>query len=198
MDRPRTAHDGTAAPGGDGPGGDAPDAAGGKGPLAGFTPLRVLGVTVMLGVAVFWIWIFSGAARRQNPDYLQDREWVERAEATCAVVQEGIDARSAQGDRTPEQRADDIDTSSAELRGMLDDLAAPLPGPQEDRAVVEPWLADWQQLLSDRDTYATAIRVNPDARFLTVEKFNDPLDTVIKIFADVNDMPSCGPAGDVG
>lgn len=176
------------------PGADAP-----SGPDRVFTPARVLGVSVMLAIALFWLWIFSGAARSQNPDHLDDRAWVERAEATCAATMATIDERHADaGRQSQDERADAIDASSADLRAMLATLADPLPAGAADREVVEPWLADWESLLGDRDRYAAAVRVNPDARFLTTEKFNDPLDTVIETFAKVNEMPACGPAGDVG
>ena len=92
-----------------------------------------------------------------------------------------IDERSRAG-RAPgraAERADAIDESTDDLEAMLADLRDPLPEPAADRAVVEPWLADWAQLLEDRRTYADAVRVNPDARFLTDEKFNDPLDRVV-------------------
>lgn len=165
----------------------------------GFTPLRVLGVVVMLAIALFWLWIFSGAPRRQNPDYLSDRSWVEQAEATCAATMDTIDERASSAGREDRAvRADAIDAGTADLRSMLDELGSPPPDDADDREVVGTWLADWRRLLDDRVIYARAIRVNPDARFLTTERFNDPLDRVIEVFADVNEMPSCGPAGDVG
>lgn len=160
---------------------------------------RVAGVAGMLVIALFWIWIFSGAAREQNPDRLDDRAWVERAEATCATTQATIDARTAgAGTQSRAARADDIDASTEDLRAMLAALADPLPEGASDREVVSRWLDDWDRLLDDRDAYADAVRVNPDARYLTEEKFDDPLDRVVETFADVNDMPSCAPAGDVG
>lgn len=162
---------------------------------------RGAGVATMLLIALFWFWIFSGAPRRQNPDFLDDRAWVERAEDTCTATMEGIDARgegSEGSERTREQRADEIDASSADLRAMLAALADPPPTATSDREVVEQWVADWNTHLSDRDRYADAIRTDPGARFITTEKFGDQIETVIETFADVNEMPACGPAGDVG
>lgn len=158
-----------------------------------------LGVTVVLAVIVMWIWIFSGAARKTNPDYLDDRAWTEDAEETCAATIERIDERSASaGSQDTAERADAIDASTDDLEAMLAELRDPLPESSGDQAVVEPWLEDYDQLLQDRRDYADAVREDPDARFLTTEKFNDPLDRVVQTFAEVNDMPSCVPAGDVG
>ncbi len=157
------------------------------------------GVAVVLAVALMWIWIFSGAARKENPDYLEDRAWAADAEETCAATAERIEERSASaGRQDAEARADAIDASTDDLEAMLADLRDPLPGSDADRSVVEPWLDDYARLLEDRRTYADAVRDDPDARFLTTEKFNDPLDRVVQTFAEVNDMPSCVPAGDVG
>jgi len=181
----------TAGPVAGGP--DAPDS------TRWTMPLRVLGVAAMVAIVLFWFWIFSGGPRKQNADRLDDRRWVARAETTCARTMGRVDTRAeAAGRQDRDARAAAIDTSSTDLRRMLDDLRSPLPSRAGDRDVAEQWLGDWDRLIDDRDTYADAIRRNPDARFLTEEKFRDPLDRVIEIFADVNDMPSCGPAGDVG
>ncbi|CAN5493107.1 hypothetical protein BH24ACT4_BH24ACT4_17810 [soil metagenome] len=178
---------------------DAPPAPAGEAPGRGVLTWRVVGVMALLAIALFWLWIFSGAARKQNPDFLSDRAWVEDAEVTCAATMATIDDRAAPAGRQDQAtRADAIDASTEDLRVMLADLGSPGPDDADDRALVDQWLSDWDQLLVDRSTYADAIRVNPDAQFFTTEKFSDPLDKVIEVFADVNDMPSCGPAGDVG
>lgn len=172
--------------------GDAPE-------RSGRSVWTYLGVSVVLAVVLMWIWIFSGAPKKVNPDRLDDRAWAERAEETCRATMEGVDARSSTSSgQSPDQRGDAIDASSDDLEAMLARLADPLPESEADREVVRPWLDDWASLIEDRRTYADAVREDPDARFLTSEKFNDGLDDVIGIFADVNDMPSCGPAGDVG
>jgi hypothetical protein len=153
----------------------------------------------MVAVALFWFWIFSGAPRRDNPDRLEDRAWVERAEDTCARTMAGVDERSETAGREDRvARADAIDASSADLRAMVGALRDPLPDGAGDREVVERWLADWEELIANRETYADAVRDDPGARLLLTEKFDDPIDRVIEVFADVNDMPACGPAGDVG
>lgn len=180
---------------------EAPPRPGAPGPDDGrfHTAWVVAGVVVMVAIALMWVWIFSGAPRKLNPDHLADRDWVERAEQTCAATQEGIDERTTSaGRQDTEARADAIDASTDDLEAMLGDLADPPPETDDDRALVEAWLADYDRLLEDRRTYVDAVRIDPDARFLTTEKFNDPLDRVVQTFAEVNDMPSCIPAGDVG
>ena len=171
----------------------------GVGPGRRTTVLRVLGVAAMIGIALFWFWILSGAPRRQNPDYLSDRGWAARAETACAATMDRVDARAKTAGRDDRRaRADAIDASTDDLREMLETLRAPLPSGASDRAVVEPWLDDWTSVLGDRSRYAEAVRRDPDAQYKTTPKFNDPLDQVVEVFAEANEMPSCAPAGDVG
>jgi len=96
------------------------------------------------------------------------------------------------------------------LAGLAPDggLYVPERYPQVDSAT----LADWRRILSGDGYAALAHAVLtlfvgdiPSADLLgicrrayTVEKFGDPLDRVVQTFAEVNDMPSCAPAGDVG
>lgn len=165
-----------------------------------------LGIAVFVAMILFWAWAFgSSIAQRNEPatsrnaDYLDDRAWVADAEATCAAVMEVIDERTVVADeQQADERATTIDQSTDELEAMLATLADPGPDSSADAEVVAEWFGDWEQLISDRRTYADALRTDPDARFYTIEKFNDPLDRVVQTFADVNQMPSCAPAGDVG
>lgn len=178
---------------------DRPEGPAGAAPGGRRSGWTYAGVGIVLAVALMWLWIFSGGPRKVNPDRVADRDWAERAEDTCRTTMDGIDERAAPaGRQDTATRADAIDQSSDDLDAMLARLADPLPDDADDRAVVEPWLADWARLVDDRRAYADAVRTDPDARFLTSEKFSDGLDDVIETFADVNDMPSCGPAGDVG
>ena len=105
--------------------------------------LRGLGVAVVLAVALFWIWAFTQSVRQKdepatsrNPDYLEDRDWVADALATCEATMDGIDERSREaGTQDRVARADAIDESTADLRVMLEALRSPLPAPASDRDV---------------------------------------------------------------
>jgi hypothetical protein len=180
---------------------EAPPRPQGDSPPAGrrATAWTAAGVAVVLAVVLMWIWIFSGAAKKTNPDWVTDRDWAEQAEDTCAATQQVVDERAAPaGRQSAAERADAIDESTEDLAAMIAALRDPLPDSAADREVVEPWLADWEKLLDDRRTYADAVRANPDAQFYTEEKFSDGLDSVIETFANVNEIFSCAPAGDVG
>lgn len=171
------------------------------GPLTRHRPTlwTYLGVATVLAVAVMWIWIFSGGPEKVNPDRIADRGWAERAEDTCRATMERVDERTVPaGTQATAARAAAIDASSDDLEAMVVALADPLPESAADREVVEPWLDDWATIIEARRTYVANVLEDPDARFSIPEKFRDGLDDVVETFADVNDMPSCGPAGDVG
>jgi hypothetical protein len=160
---------------------------------------RVLVVVVVLGIVAFWAWIFSGAPRRQNPDYLSDRRWVAAAERTCASTRVRLaDLPNAATTDDADKRARVLDRATDHLDTMVDGLADPPPGNRADADLASQWVGDWRRYLAARRDYADRLRVDPDARLLLDEKFDDPLDTVIETFAKVNDMPSCATPGDVG
>jgi hypothetical protein len=159
---------------------------------------RVLAVMAAVALILFWLWIFSGAPRKQNPDYLEDRAWAERTEATCAATVARIDELpDAPSAASSAERADVVDRANDELEAMLDDLDAHPPSNPDDLEVVRPWLADWRTYLGNRRDYADRLRTDPDAQLLVDEKFRDSIETVIGTFAEVNEMDSCVVPGDI-
>ena len=160
---------------------------------------RALVVAVVLGLVLFWAWIFSGAPRRQNPDYLDDRRWVAAAERSCAATRERLEnLPDATTTTDATARAEVLDRATDLLDTMVDGLADPPADDRADADLVRRWVDDWRRYLVARRDYADRLRIDPDARLLLDEKFNDPLDRVIETFADVNAMPSCATPGDVG
>lgn len=165
----------------------------------GWSFARVLAVTTGLALILFWLWIFSGGPRKQNPDYLEDRAWAERTEATCAATVARIDdLPAAPSAASSSERAAVVDRANDELEAMLDELDVDLPSSKDDLEVVRPWLADWRTYLANRRDYADRLRTDPDAQLLVDEKFRDSIETVIGTFAEVNEMDSCVVPGDVG
>ncbi len=165
----------------------------------GRTLPRILAVTAALALILFWLWIFSGAPKKQNPDYLEDRAWVDRSEATCAAAVDRIEALpAAPSSRDAAARADVVDQANDELDRMLDRLEADQPTGEGDLEVVRPWLTDWRAYLANREDYAARLRQDAGAQLYVDEKFSDNIDTVIQTFAEVNEMGSCAPPGDVG
>lgn len=163
--------------------------------------LRVLGVTVVVVMAIFWVWILSGAPRKDNPDLLDDREWVADAIERCeqmrtelAELPNSLEAESA------DERADTLEEANTIVGEMLDDLESTAPTETDDADRLRGWFRDWRLHEQDRIDYVDVLRRHPNAQFGVTEHpdFNDPIDEVIRVFADVNDMKACRVPGDVG
>src|SRR4051794_23730795 len=121
----------------------------------GWTIPRVLAVGTAGALILFWIWILSGAPKKQNPDRLDDRAWVSRAEATCAAAMHRIDELPpAQATKAAGARADVVAQANDELSAMLDRLSADPVTDTSDAELVRQWLADWRRYVGNRQDYA--------------------------------------------
>lgn len=162
---------------------------------------RALAVVVVLLVIAFWAWIFTGGPRRENPDRLADRAWVESAIDRCDQMLDELDEiPNAASATSGAERAQQVRAANTAISAMVDDLERSAPTDQHDRDVLDPWFADWRVLLQDRAAYAAAVVEHPGARFQVTEneEMGRGVDDTIRTFADVNDMPECRPPDDVG
>lgn len=163
--------------------------------------LRVLGVAVVLGMLVFWAWILSGAPKKLNPDYLDDRDWVAYADGRCEEMRVGIAGLpNAIEAETPQERAETLARANEIIADMLDDLEASRPREGDDVERLDGWFRDWRIYEADRVRFLERLRTGEPARFDVTEHpdFNEQVDEVIRVFADVNDMRACRVPGDVG
>lgn len=163
---------------------------------------RVLAVSVFVGMVIFWAMVFAGYFDRKNPDYLKDRSFAARISRQCAATKKTIsNLPKAQQARTADDRAGTVDRATELLTAMVGKIEAQPPRDVgSDQRIVRLWIADWRHYLKNRRDYTSALRRDPRARFLVDIKprtKNDAYDTVVKNFADINNIPSCGPPGDV-
>ncbi len=161
---------------------------------------RVIGVAVVVLFALFWIgatvWFFGD----ENPDRLQDRNWVEGAEARCASARDALDRLPAARDAVDmADRAEQITASTAVLADMVADLRASVP-PGDDGELVNLWLGSWEVYLGDRLAHADALQAGEDRQFrVSVDpERNEGVDALLDAFAGRNHMPSCGDPLDIG
>jgi hypothetical protein len=163
---------------------------------------RVLAIAVSVALVVFWIWIFSGGPARPNPDRLDDREFVARAEERCQQLLDDLAELPGPGEfDDADDRADVLEEANVLVGQMVDDLEADAPRTGDDRVRTDGWLGDWRTYLADRADYAERLRSDPEAKLLISINpvLQDPVDKTIQIFADdANDMPACVTPGDVG
>jgi hypothetical protein len=163
------------------------------------TPTRVLvGIVVVTSFAL-WAYAFSGLARRDAPDTLNDPSFAAAAEPICAAAIADIDALPAamtfEGD--PLGRADNLDQATDRLEAMVRSLEPLTTGTDRDRQIIDAWLSDWDTYLGDRRGFAEAIRVDPDEPFQLTGRQGKAITAPMNRMATVNDMPSCAPPGDV-
>lgn len=157
-----------------------------------------IGIAVVVLFAVFWIgatiWFFGD----ENPDRLQDREWVADAEVRCAEARDELDRLpQARNASDMSDRADQIEASTAVLADMTADLAASAPE-GDDGELVGLWLASWETYLNDRLAHAEALRGGEDRQFRVSVERGEGVDALLDAFADRNRMPSCGDPLDIG
>jgi hypothetical protein len=159
--------------------------------------LAVVGALAMVG---FWAWILSGAPKRDNPDRVDDRQYVAAVDRHCRAAVRAIDALPPAIDsKTPSARADVVDEATAVLGRLVDRIEADAPRAGDDAIRLKGWVRDWRIYLGNRRDYATRLQSDRRAQFLVdVNKAGDPIDRPIKNFADINDIPACDPPGDVG
>jgi len=147
---------------------------------------------------LFWIYAFSGLAKREPPDSLQDPAFATRAEPRCATTAAAVaQLPPAPTARTPAERADTVEVGTGLLRSLVTDLQTMVPADGPDRALVLAWLDDWNSYLGSRDDYARRVRTDPRARFLVDDRDGQAITVPMDNLATVNRMPSCVTPGDV-
>lgn len=167
----------------------------------GFTWGRGLAIVAVVSMIIFWIWIFSGAAKKDNPDYLQDRTYVASLVEQCQGLRDQLDKLPNAADMTSQdERADVLDDANVLVGQFIDDVAASAPTSGGAAKSMKGWLTDWRTYLGDREDYAKRLRTEDNAQLLLTKSTigADSVDKAIQIFTQVNDIPECDTPGDVG
>lgn len=157
-------------------------------------------MVIVLALVGFWIWILSGAPKRDNPDRVADRALINTTARRCKEAVDAIDKLPAATDsHTPRARAAVVDQATTILDRLVDRIEADTPTTGDDTIRLRGWTGDWRTYLRDRRSYTQRLRHDPRAKFLLdVNKAHDSIDRAITNFADINDIPACDAPGDVG
>ena len=161
---------------------------------------RVLGILVFLALIVFWIYVFANRSSVAHPDEFDDPTWLAAAESVCAERQAAIaelpNAASVSG---AVERGELVALGTLELEDMVEDLhELGLPTDTQGAETVPKWLADYEIFLQDRRDWSDILLTGEDPPFLISGNANEVRVTdQLRTFAEVNDMPSCAPSGDV-
>jgi hypothetical protein len=166
----------------------------------GLTWGRGLAIGAVVLMVIFWVWIFSGAPKKTNPDYLDDRAYAASLEDRCQALRDDLDDLPNAADLdTQAERADVLDDANVLVAGFIDDIEAEAPTTGDAARSMDGWIADWKTYLADREDYAQRLRTEEDAQLLVSRsKLGDSVDKTIQVFTQVNDIPACDTPGDVG
>jgi len=165
-----------------------------------FTVFRVLGVIAFLLMALFWIWAFNNRDSVPHADEFDDPAYTEAAEAICSKRQATIrEFPLATEVDNPIDRGLLVERGTAELEAMVAELKMlPLPSAEKGAEAVPQWLADWDLYLTDRVAYTEVLATGSDPAFLlSANPGGARVTDAIQTFAEVNQMASCSPSGDV-
>lgn len=167
-----------------------------RGPLSWVAKLAV--ITLVSALGAMWFYAFSGLARTDHVDKLDDPSFAAVAEPVCAAALTEL-YRYPPSYETPvaAERAEIIDATTSVLRSMVRELRSLAPSSGSDAAIVSAWLDDWETYLEDRSAYAKELRTDPEAPFLVSMKGNRQITVPMDKFAEVNVMNSCRTPGDV-
>lgn len=166
----------------------------------GFTWGRGAAIVAIVTMIIFWVWIFSGAPAKYNPDRLDDPAYVAKLEDQCQALRDGIGELPNAADlSTQAERAEILDEANLLVAKFIDEVEAGAPTTGDASVSIDGWIGDWKTYLANREDYADRLRTEPNARFLLDRsKLGDSVDKTIQIFSQVNEIPSCDTPGDVG
>jgi hypothetical protein len=172
---------------------DAPDAGG----RPSRSWLRIAAVVVVVGLVLFWIYVFAAADNYHPAGYLTDRTFPKAAEQVCAASMHRLKALPpAHTAKNADVRADTIVAADGILRDMQRRLRAVVPE-TKDAKYIRQWIGDWSIFISDRDEYASKLRKDPTTEYLVTQKYGSQISESLDNYADVNMMKSCDTPGDV-
>ena len=164
-------------------------------------PLFLLGAAAILVLLGGWIYVLFVYDPGLLIDELPDRRFPDAAEEICAAAVDRLEELPpAMEAGSATERADVVERSNAILRDMIDRLEPQAPTePENVRAGVAEWIADWRVYIGNRERYVDNLRADPEARFLESPKGSDTkgITRAIDGFAEVNRMNSCTTPDDV-
>ena len=119
----------------------------------------VLGGVAILAVVIMWVAAFAGVGSTQSIDRLNDKRWTSAARDVCTEQRAAYDKLPQASDaKTPQDRADTVNSTITIFTTMTDELAAiPPPSTGADADLVTEWLGDCDRHLDDRQRFATQL-----------------------------------------
>jgi len=164
------------------------------------TVVRTVVVSLVLALAVMWIYVLFVANPESTEDKLKSPAFGQAAEPICksTINELGRLGLVNQHTPTPQARAALVDRTGAELKAMVARLRSLVPRDADDAHAVTAWLADWDQWLADYGGWAEQLHRGENVQFFEKQRANGaPNSKALNEFAQINSMPSCATPGGV-
>src|SRR5690606_26277479 len=114
---------------------------------------------------VFWAVVFLGIPKKENPDRLDDRAFVERTSQRCDALLEDLSALpNGAFIEDHVERAAVLDQATDLVEAMVDDIEADAPKTGDDAISLNGWIGDWRTYIANRRDYADRLGDDPEAR----------------------------------
>jgi hypothetical protein len=161
----------------------------------------VAAILVVVAIAAFWVYAFSPWAPDDKADGLQDRSFVETANARCRTTMDQLNALPPARDaENPTARAEVVDESNVLLTSMVADLrTAGADAVGRDRTLLDLWFADWDAYIVARARYADNLRASGDkgAVFTVPARNGGQITQTMEGFIKANEIYDCAVPEDV-
>lgn len=163
------------------------------------TPGRVLTTVVVVALVAMWFYAFSGMAKKDPPDLLEDAAFATAAAPICgAAVAELDELPSAFEAGTPEERAGTVADANRILTAMVADLRQVAPDDGDrDSEITQLWLDDWETHLSDRAAYVDELEAGSEEPAVFTARGGRSITATIDNFAAVNEIEDCAVPLDI-
>ena len=158
-----------------------------------WSPGRIAAVSIVVALALMWIYVLFIASSAPS-DTLDSKAFPTAAEPVCAATVARLKDLNLvnQFTPTPQQRADLVDRTNAELTAMVAALRQQTPPSGDDRTAVTKWLGDWDQWLADRAAWSAKLHAGENVQFFEKQDANgDPNSKALNAFAITNGMQDC-------
>jgi hypothetical protein len=154
---------------------------------------RIVSLLLLVLILGFWIWALSPLAPSGHPDKLDDPTFALEAGPLCTgAVSELAILPLALSSKSPEERAQLIDSGTVIYRNLLKSLAVLAPDEAtSDGEIIRLWIDDYEVYLQDRDAYAQNFRNGIDEAFTVSKKGRRWVTEPIDEFAKANDIKEC-------
>ena len=156
---------------------------------------RTAVIAIIVGILAMWIYAF-GFASKSAAAGLQDKAWVQRAEAICVTRNERMASVVKDFAKTDGGLAalhDSIKATTDLVEGALDDIVAVRPQSEHDQRLVDEWERLYRIYIGDRRAAEAQMAAGKRVELNETTLNGSPISMTIADFTNPNRMQACAP-----